>query len=286
MGNVIENNKHLEVINDWTKNIPFSKPFRADWRPSLVQLNDSVLMCGGFKVSKKCFIMENGRMRLHSTLNRNRVRAPAVATKSATFVFGGKYDQNSYEYLPKDSTTWILGKCDIPGGIEDACAIAIKSGQEILLFGNNEDYGFHKRILKFDVKNHTFEELPTKLKHGRRGARCAFIPGTKKIIITGGFSNRNYRGMSSTEIFDTEYGSIRKTLNPMNFRRYNHGIGIVTINDEDKLAVFGGLSMDHTNLDRIETFNTKTKKWDLTDIKLGQERYDFGYLSVKNIRCV
>ena len=277
------NNKYLEVINDWPKNIPFSKPFGAYWRPSLVQLNDSVLICGGFKVSKKCWIMENGRMKLHSTLNRNRVQAPAVATNSATFIFGGIYAQNTYEYLPKDSTTWILGKCDIPEGIADACAIAINSGQEILLFGS-EDYN-DKRILKFDVKNHTFEELPTKLKRGRWGARCALIPGTKKVIITGGFGD--HRCMRSTEIFDIDDSSITKSpySNWMNFRRSHHGIGIVTINDEDKLVVFGGLSMDRT-LDRIEAFNAKTEKWELTDIKLNQERYDFGYLSVKNIKCV
>ena len=86
-------------------------------------------------------------MKLHSTLNRNRVQAPAVATNSATFIFGGIYAQNTYEYLPKDSTTWILGKCDIPEGIADACAIAINSGQEILLFGS-EDYN-DKRIPKY-----------------------------------------------------------------------------------------------------------------------------------------
>ena len=90
--------------------------------------------------------------------------------------------------------------------------------------------------------------------------------------------------MSSNEIFDTEDGSITMAVHPMNLRRSHHGIGIVTINDEDKLTVFGGISCDG-GLERIETLNSKTQKWEMTDIKLSQKRYEFGYLSVKNLRC-
>ena len=280
--NNIPNDQYVEIINDWPRRIRNSKTIEVVWRPSLVQLNDSILLCGGFNNNRMCLIIEKGCLKVHSTLNRNRVRATAVATNSATFIFGGIHEEFSYEYLPKDTTTWIHGKDEIPGGIADACAIATKSGQEIFLFGSHDSEN-DQRILKFNVKDHTFERLPAKLTYGRCGARCDFIPGTNKVIITGGFSLRNF-SMSSNEIFDTEDGSITMAVHPMNLRRSHHGIGIVTINDEDKLTVFGGISCDG-GLERIETLNSKTQKWEMTDIKLSQKRYEFGYLSVKNLRC-
>merc|ERR1711902_86147 len=89
----------------------------------------------------------------------------------------------SYEYLPKDSTTWLMGKTNIPGGFEGGCAIAVKSDQEIWLIGG---VNTKKRILSFDVNEHTFQELPSQLNVGRNGHSCAFIPNTNKVMITGG----------------------------------------------------------------------------------------------------
>ena len=123
-----------------------------------------------------------------------------------------------------------------------------------------------------------FEELPTKLNYVRAGHRCAFIPGTKKIIITGGM------GLSSTEIFDTENYSITMEQNQMNVRRSDHGIGIVTINDEDRLAVFGGVNdqcWPINVLDSVEIYNANTQKWEMSDIKLKRKNFGFGFLSVK-----
>ena len=220
-------------------------------------------------------------MKPHSTLNCSRDFGTAVTINSETFIFGGRYEDDTYEYLPKDSDTWILGKSEIPDGISLAFAIAIESKQEILLIGGRE---FSQRILKFNVKNHTFEELSTRLLYKRYGHKCAFIPGTKKIIITGGSSDlysQNYSSMSTTEILDTEDYSITVAHNPMNFRRTHHGIGIMTFNDEERLAVFGGLNV-FRSLDCVEVFNTKTFKWEMTDIKLSQEMHGFGYLSVNH----
>ena len=95
----IPSNQYVEIINDWPRKIRNSNSIEVDWRPSLVQLNDSILLCGGFRTSKICLIIENGCLKVHSTLNRNRVRATAVATNSATFIFGGLYDEYGYEYL-------------------------------------------------------------------------------------------------------------------------------------------------------------------------------------------
>ena len=219
-------------------------------------------------------------MKWHSTLNRERAFGTAVTINSETFIFGGPFGEDTYEYLPKDSNTWILGKSNIPEGIiMDAYANPIESKQEILLIGGRETY---KRILKFNVKYHTFEELSTKLIYGRYGHRCAFIPGTKKIIITGG-CNLEYSSMSSTEIFDTENYSIIMAQNQMSMGRSHHGIGIITINDEERLAVFGGIDIRCGTgpLDSVEIYNANTQKWEMSDMKFSGKRYAFGFLSVK-----
>ena len=125
-----------------------------------------------------------------------------VATQVATFVFGGDNSRKSYEYLPKDSMTWLMGKTEIPGGFCAGCAIAVKSEQEILLIGG---YQTEERILSFNVRDHTFQELPSQLNVGRFGQSCAFIPNTNKVMITGGHCNFN--DLDSTEILDTEDGN-------------------------------------------------------------------------------
>ena len=59
-----------------------------------------------------------------------------------------------------------------------------------------------------------------------------------------------------------------------------HGMGVITINGEDQLAVFGGFS-GHIWLDSVEVYNIRTEKWDLTDIRLKKPKDCFGFLTVK-----
>ena len=52
-----------------------------------------------YKTPSKCFQLENGIWKEHSTLNRQRVYSATVATDKGTFVFGGIRYGKSYEYL-------------------------------------------------------------------------------------------------------------------------------------------------------------------------------------------
>ena len=205
----------------------------------------------------------------HSILNMERWRHSAVTTQTATFIFGGQ-SQRTYEYLPKDSTTWLLGKTEIPEGFEDGCAIASKSEEEIWLIGGlwNE-----KRILNFNVNDHTFHEMHFQLNVGRFGHRCAFIPNSNKIMITGGYD------LDSTEILDTETGSVTMAA-PMSYKRSDHGMSVVTMNCDDRLAIFGGY-YGVTDLASLELYNTQTDEWENTSIRLEKPKHGFGYLSVK-----
>ena len=245
------------------------------WRSSIVLHNGTFLLCGGDNNKQKCLQLDHGTWKEHSTLNEGRVSHSAVTTKTATFLFGGGYSETTYEYLPKDSSTWLVGKTEIPRGFCAGCAIAVKSDQEIWLIGGIQT---EKRILSFNVKDHTFQELPSQLNVGRLGHRCAFIPNTNKVMITGGY-NADEGYLDSTEIIDTKDGSVTMA-SPINSKRIDHGMGVVTINGEERLAVFGGCD-GRTVFDSIELYNTQTGKWETTDIKLKAARSRFGFLSVK-----
>ena len=57
-------------------------------------------------------------------------------------------------------------------------------------------------------------------------------------------------------------------------------MGVVTINGENKLAVFGGYD-GRTQLDSVEVYKTKTEKWEMTDLELSEAKYYFGFLTIK-----
>ena len=243
---------------------------------SMVAHDANILLCGGFGNPKKCLQLDHGTWKEHSTLTMERAWHSVVTTQAATFIFGGCYSNKTYEYLPKDSTTWLMGKTEIPGpGFHRGYANAIKSEQEIWLIGGIET---QKRILRFNVNDHTFEELPFQLNVGRRYHKCAFIPNTSKIMITGGYSDDGY--LDSAEVLDTEDGSVTMVASPMNSKRDEHGMGVVTINGKDRLAVYGGWD-GRNSLDSVELYNMKTEKWELADVKLRNAKSSFSFLTVK-----
>ena len=81
------------------------------------------------------------------------------------------------------------------------------------------------RILCFDVVSHTFQVMPFQLNVGRLNVGRQFIPNTNKIMITGGCN------VDSTEILDAKDGSVTMA-SPMNSKRVDHGMGIITVNGE------------------------------------------------------
>ena len=221
----------------------------------------------------KCFQFNNGAWKEHSTLKRRRSYSATVTTDKGTFIFGGNGNSKSYEYLPNGSDKWKNGRQrQLPNGFYFGCAIEVKSKQEIWLIGGNLD-----RIRSFNIDSHTTQELPFKLIKKRHHFSSAFIPETSKILVTGGISGIEHE--KTCEIIDTEDGIVTMA-SQMNAKRIGHGMGVFTIKGEDKLAVFGGFD-GKTRLDSVEIYNTQSKQWETTDIKLKKPLNIFGFLSVK-----
>ena len=234
-----------------------------------------ILRIGGSSLECQKLRFSNSRNK-HSVLTSLRYEPSAVTTETATFVFGSRSgaSRTTYEYLEKGSTTWQEGKIPIPGGF--SCGSAIAINQEILLIGG---LGTGKRILSFDVNNHSFKELSTKLNKRRYGHNCAIIPGTKNVMITGGMGGFLGReGLESTEIFDAENGSITMG-SPLNSKRIHHGLGVITINDEDRLVVFGGLGYE--NYGSVEIYHDSTEEWETKSMNLNSPPCYLAYLSVR-----
>ena len=82
---------------------------------SMVACFGTILLCGGSYNLRQCLQLDHGTWKEHSPLNEKRVWHSIVATQETTFIFGGSCSRTTYEYLPEDSITWLIGKTEIPG---------------------------------------------------------------------------------------------------------------------------------------------------------------------------
>ena len=202
--------------------------------PSLFLHNGTILLCGG--AMKQCFRLFRGTWIFHSTLNEYRTSHSVVSTQKAIFIFGGIHSRNTYEYFPKESTKlkWLKGKTEIPGGFHSGCAIAVKSEQEIWLIGG---VWSEKRILQFNVNNHTFKVMPFQLIVDIRiFRRCALIPNSNKLMIM----TWSYTAPIA-HVVDIENESVTMTdplMTKTNGRLWTLQMDVIKINGEDKLATY------------------------------------------------
>ena len=257
-------------------------PNGIDGQPSLFLQDGNLLLCGGQGNENYCLMHEQNSWNEHSKLNNMRSFASAVTTADGTFIFGGDDSKETFEFLPKNSNVWNQGRSKIPKGFRHGCAVEVPEKEEILLIGG---YDTHTRILKFDIKTKGFEEM-----HNSRGRvallkerhfhTCARLPGTSLFVITGG-RDSDFNKQDTTEILNV-YGNIISLGNSMNTKRIGHGMAMITIDNEDRLAVFGGQDENWDYLESVETLNPKTRKWEVSDLKLKQAKGYFGYTSVPN----
>ena len=240
--------------------------------------NGTLMLCGGKNgngsSNKTCFQLKNGSWHQYEALKNfgTCYSNEIVMTSKATIIFGN----NRFKYLPNGSKNWKIGKTEIPRFFVNGCAVEIKSKGEIWLIGGVG--GSSKGILSFNLDNHTFKELPMKLKIGRMCHKCIVtkIGNSEVILVTGGGEPYGYG--NSVEIINIETGSV--TLSPsMNIKRVNHGIGTLSVNNQPRIAVFGGDNGNHVE-NTMEIFDPETLKWDLVeDFKMNESRHSFGCLT-------
>ena len=253
---------------------------------SILNHNNTILYC----VHKSCLQLKLGSLTSiwahHSNLNNIRRYSSGVSTNSASFLFGGDdYDsRNTYEYMEFGTNVWKNGQTSLPmSRFTNGCGVAL-SNQQILLIGGSTSQSYYgdNRIFSFDTLTHTFTQLSIYLKRGRKNHACSRILNTEKVLVTGGYfrdSSHSQGTLNSAEIIDMATQSVTFT-GSMNSARQNHGMGIMTIGNEDKIITFGG--NNGTNLDTIEVYKEDTQSWELLGNKLSKPRCRFGYLSIKN----
>ena len=255
--------------NNGLTNLPKSIFFN----PSMFLHNETIMICGGSNNLKTCLKLEEGKWTEYNSLKEERRDAAVVSTTTSTFIFGGSRSRDTYEYLEKNASEWILGKTKIPGGFSQGCSIA-KSPDEIWLIGGSGAY----ESLSFNVTNQTFTELRIQLKQVGYGHQCAFIPGTRNIFATGGIFSGSE---DSTEIIDVESRNVTKGPSMKSKRAY-HGIGVLNIEGHERVVVFGGQSSLSSYLKSVEVYNAQTQKWELTNIELSEAKKNFGFMTIKS----
>ena len=253
-------------------------PIGAGRIPSLFVHGEYVLICGGDGNIFTCLKHDNDTWTKHSTLNNARGSSSAVTTSDGTYIFGAGLvgSTDNYEFLPKNSAVWQAGKTKIPDKFYLGCAVEVPEKNQILLIGG---YGKVNRILKFDTVNEEFEELNVSLQNGRVRHTCARLPNTNLIAIAGGEFNGK---LATTEILNLEDNTITPG-NAMNTKRSTHGMGVITIGNEDRLAVFGNGDSGNDSFD-LETLNPSTRMWEVSILNIGrlEEKFSFGYISLPN----
>ena len=233
-------------------------PFGCIFTPLMCLHNGVILV----HHDTRLFQLRNNNWIHHSGLNKTRYSAAIATTKSSTtFIFGGK-DEPTYEYLEKNSTTWKLGRTKIPDGFRAGQAIPT-SEDEIWLIGG---YPKGDRILSFNIYDHTFKELPLKLINGGKKLKCSIIPGTNNIMV---ISNDGVEA----EILNVEEKNVTKTAS-LNIPRLFFGMGVLAIDNQERLVVFGG-----DGKDSVEAFYPESGMWKISDIRLTKPKYCFGSLS-------
>ena len=262
----------------------FPKPIS---RCFLFMKNGTLLLCGGKNwngsSNETCFQLKNGSWQPYKDIKTTGrcISNKMVMTSKATFTFGTDEKCNNVRYLPHNSKNWKVSKARIPAVFVHGFAIEVKSKREIWLIGGVGKT--NKQILSFNLETLTFKELPMKLNVGRACHKCIVtkIGNSEVILVTGGINDQELRGCgyeTSVEIIDIQTGKV--TLSPpMNIKRVAHGIGTLNINNQPRIAVFGGYNGNHAE-NTIEIFDPETLKWEIVeDFKMNESRDSFGCLT-------
>lgn len=257
---------------------PIAKlPFAIMSEPSLFPHGNNILICGGnpLEQMQSCIEYNEGNWKKYNSLTAERDLATMVPMKEAVYIFGGQQSKETSEYLRHDNDTWQKGP-DIPnGGLLYGCGVGISETKMLLIGG----YDNPRQILMFNTEDNSWHSTSIKLEFGRCSHKCLVF--NSKVIVTGGQSRtRGY--LNSTEIIDFSGNEMTiRAGGDMNFERYNHGMGVITMDYVPTAIVFGGLNNLSNKTKTVQVWHDKSETWITSDtLDLNQPRAQFGVITV------
>ena len=164
----------------------------------------------------------------------------------------------------------VKGPLNGPKLFRQACAV-VMFNIEIWLIGDD------RLIQSFNPMYLTFHTLFCAFNSPRYGHSCNINPGTQRILITGGFNGGT---LDTTEIIDIPTLSVTNAAQ-MKSKRYEHGMGIMTIDGEEKVVAFGVEFGNGVFVDLFEVYHANTNSWELLNINLSEGKNHFGYVTIK-----
>ena len=274
IGGVSKAGQHptVEVFGDFNCSLP-NMPYRSGnfLQGPQMFLNDQneAVICGGNtpESTRSCFRLQSGEWkRDYRILSSDRNHATGFSINGKAYTLGGSYTQNSSDILDFKEGVWKEGPKLIDPQVYSSCGVVI-SNEEFLLIGG---YYGSRKIFKFNAKSEHWSEVGS-VQHPRWRHACALYKN--KVYISGGLSAK-----SSVEVLDLDSLTTR-VINYHQIGRADHGLGMVHIDGQLRLAAFGGKDFDGVT-DTIELFDDDTETWSLSEYKLSQKKMAFGYLSV------
>ena len=234
----------------------------------LINKSEELIVLGEYAGNdKRCYKLENGQWLNQSPLTQERQYSVCISMDNGIYCFGGSLSSRTSEFLPNGQCKWheisTIPELEISRGD----GVAISPTKLIVVGGEKNEEG----ILEFNISNQQWTRVGI-LHQGRKDHRCFLFNGN--IVVTGG---RGSLFLNSTEIIKfSKDGIITTTAGYLNVPRLYHGMGIVTINEESRLIVFGGLT-PYGRTDSIEEWDDITETWKISSLKLSQPRAKFGY---------
>ena len=230
--------------------------------------------------TKDCFVLENSNWNYHSSMKYNRHGAAVIQMPNGIYVFGGKEDPTSCEFLPNGSKTWLI--C-YPNFMMDApqpprmietqtTGFHFADGHKI----NDEVLIVIKYNLLLIINCFTQKHGHFKLQVGRDQASSIVV--NDMLIISGGFCRKTKRTLNITEIVDFTTFQTRIVGN-LNVARAGFGMTLIIIGSKLEVVAFGGHSEKLGPLDSVEVWDENTETWKMSKMKLNHKRENFGYLS-------
>ena len=90
----------VEFISPATGNMKLARLKTA--KGSLAKHDGTIVSCGGVKNFSSYPTFDHGKWKRNSVFTEERVYASAVSTDSATFIFGGRKNPNTFDYCRKE----------------------------------------------------------------------------------------------------------------------------------------------------------------------------------------